>query len=230
MATIIDGTTGSSIAGNTTVTGNLTVTGIITAGAGTAYALNAYVAPATWTKPVGLKAVKVTVVGSGGNGGGSTATAPAPGGRGGGGGGGGAAIEYLPAASIPGPVAVTAGAGTNSFGAFCSATAGGNGGNGTSPGGSGAGGAGGTGSGGQVNLSGSQGYGIDIGSDLTCSGGTSQLFSGLRFIDTGTSGLNGLPNNAIGGGGTGATVRNAGTGTGTGGTGGPGIVIIEEFY
>ena len=65
------GTTAISIDASQVVTmpGNLVVTGTITAGAGTTYVLNQYTSPATWTKPTGLKAVKVTVVGSGGSGG-----------------------------------------------------------------------------------------------------------------------------------------------------------------
>jgi len=84
MATVIDGTTGSSIAGagsvvgNLSVGGNLTVTGSITAGSGTVYNLEQYTSPATWdatTKiAAGLKAIKVTVVGAGGNGGNGIAT------------------------------------------------------------------------------------------------------------------------------------------------------------
>src|SRR5210317_1557638 len=90
--------------------------------AGGGYALNAYTSPVTWTKPAGLKAVKVTVVGAGGAGGPATSGWPS-GATGGGGGGGGAAILYLDAPAVPGPVSVTAGPGTNSFGALASATA-----------------------------------------------------------------------------------------------------------
>jgi hypothetical protein len=197
--------------------------------AGGNYALNAYDAPATWTKPVGLKAVKVTVVGGGGTGGSSTSTAPASASGGGGGGGGGATIDYIPAPSIPGPVAVTAGAGTNSFGAFCSATAGANGGNST-PSVTGGGGAGGTGSDGQINLTGTSGFaGSGLGTGFPSMGGTSQLFANQRFFNL-TPNVNGIPNPFIGGGGTGSGSSQAGNPARTGGTGGPGIVIVEEFY
>ena len=107
------------------------------AGGGGGYKMTVFTSPGTWTKPADVKDLKVTVVGGGGSAGRSV-----PGGcaveTGGGGGGGGAAIEYLPIASVPGPVAVTVGAagtvtpgtnpgnpgGTSSFGAFLSATGG----------------------------------------------------------------------------------------------------------
>jgi hypothetical protein len=82
--------------------------------------IQTFVAPGTYTKPGAIKGIKVTVVGAGGAGGAPTI----PGSITAGGGGGGAAIEVIAAPVLPGPVAVTAGAGTNSFGAFCSATAG----------------------------------------------------------------------------------------------------------
>jgi len=107
------------------------------AGGGGGYKMTVFTSPGTWTKPADVKDLKVTVVGGGGS-----AGASAPGNcaseTGGGGGGGGAAIEYLPIASVAGPVAVTVGAagivnpgvnpgspgGTSSFGAFLSATGG----------------------------------------------------------------------------------------------------------
>jgi hypothetical protein len=153
---------------------NVTIPGTLTVGSGTGYALNAYVAPATWTKPAGLRAIKVTVVGAGGGGGAIAPSSPAAVSGGGGGGGGGAAIEFIPAPSIPGPVSVTAGPGTNSFGAFCSATAGGDGGDG---GGAattfyGSSGAGGVGSGGNLNINGGPGsFGSSAGPSISFGGG-----------------------------------------------------------
>jgi hypothetical protein len=200
------GTTALSIdaSQNVTIPGTLTIAG---QPAGGNYAMNAYVAPATWTKPTGLKAVKVTVVGAGGTGGAQFVQPTGPGNNAGGGGGGagGTAIEYIPAPSIPGPVAVTAGPGTNSFGAFCSATAGSTGGAGSNPANSGAGGGGGSGSGGTVNITGGRGQPGSAGSGFSNgNGGTSP---------TGSAGA------GYGGG-----------GNASGGAGTAGIVIIEEFY
>jgi hypothetical protein len=93
------------------------------------YIMRTITSTSTWTKPSGLKAVKVTLVGAGGNGG--TRTNTVYGSAGGNGGNGGGAIEYISAPSIPGPVSVTVGTApskTSSFGAFLSATGGGNGG------------------------------------------------------------------------------------------------------
>lgn len=204
-------------------------------------AVNAYVSPATWSKPAGLKQIKVTVVGGGGAGG----TYPGPGpifGAGGGGGGGGAAISWIPGPSIPGPVAVTAGAGTNSFGSFCSATAGTAGGGGPTADGR-PGGAGGAGSGATINLvGGGGGAGIiavripaptqtNIG--IGGAGGSSIFGGGAAgvmsvFVPAGTFSVNGNPGNNYGGGGGGG-VR-IGTATATGGNGANGIVVVEEFY
>jgi hypothetical protein len=197
--------------------------------------ISPFVAPGVWDATAkiaaGLKGIKVTVVGAGGNG--STLTSNT--GGGGGGGGGGAAIEYIPAPSIPGPVAVTAGPGTNSFGGFCSATAGANAidnaaicTNGANNG---------SGSGGNINING--GGGGSGGRQPGNPGATTTTFGGIggnsllggggaSQVTTGLVNANGSPGGNYGGGGSGAT-RNA-PGTATGGTGAPGIVIIEEFY
>jgi hypothetical protein len=200
---------------------------------GGGYALQNYVSPATWTKPAGLKAVKVTVVGAGGNGGAGVTVQPAglASGDGGGGGGGGAAIEYIPAPSIPGPVVVTAGPGTNSFGPFCSATAGTVGGSTSNI--QNAGGAGGSGSGGNINITGQTGLPAELGNGA---GGNAALGFGVGGAGVPTSGPAGVtPGNAGlnygGGGGGGSTGPGSPTPiTAPGGTGAPGIVIVEEFY
>jgi hypothetical protein len=209
------GTTAISINASQAVTmpGNLVVTGTITAGAGTPYVLNAYTSPATWTKPVGLKALKVTVVGAGGNGGNGAAPATA----GAGGGGGGAAIDYILAPSLPGPVAVTAGPGTNSFGAVCSATAGSNA-------GVFVGAQGGGGSGGNVNINGAYGASAAAGGGTGGSGGPSILGGGGRGAYSNNPSIVGQ--NYGGGGGGGSNHPAAVSGS----AGAPGIVIVEEFY
>jgi len=193
------------------------------------YAMNAYASPTTWTKPAGLKAVKVTVVGAGGAGG----SQPSVIGEAGGGGGGGAAILYLDAPAIPGPITVTAGAGINSFGPLCSATAGTAATSNTAPVNTGKlGGAGGTGSGGTVNLTGQSGgtayrIGTSPNTAITGAGGDSLLGMGGAGLITNQNG-NGNPGIAYGGGGSGATRFSAGSFSG--GSGAPGIVIVEEFY
>jgi hypothetical protein len=224
-----------SAAGAVAIPGTLTVGGFP---AGGNYALQNYVAPATWTKPAGLKAIKVTVVGAGGAGGGVSPSPASAGAGGGGGGAGGAAIEYIPAPSIPGPVAVTAGPGTNSFGPFCSATAGGSGG----AGGStpvvnhfGLSGAGGLGSGGNLNIAGGPGTSGSLANPSLAFGGVggNSIFGGggntVKATSPGTpliAGNNGLD---YGGGGSGAA-RIGSSASASGSTGAPGIVIVEEFY
>jgi len=200
--------------------------------AGGDYVMIAYTSPATWTKPAGLKAVKVTVVGAGGNGGTGTAVPDFGIFAGGNGGGGGAAIEYLDAPAIPGPVTVTVGTApskTSSFGPFLSATGGTNGSNVASPS---AGNApvgpyaGGSGSGGTFNISGGDGVGRppngpSPGNVSGNMGGASALGFGAGTIPTSGTGISGK---LYGGGATGAT------GTAPAGTGAGGIVIVEEFY
>jgi hypothetical protein len=215
--------TGISVSAST---GGVTISS--TASGGGDFALRAYASPNTWTKPAGLKQVKVTVVGAGGNGGTAPATPGNDSRTGGGGGGGGAAIEWISAPSIPGPVAVTAGGGTNSFGAFCSATAGGAGGNAA------VGGSGGAGSGGTFNVSGGGGGGgsAGVGSNGNAggTGGVSILGGG------GVGGFASFPGAVVGaaggsfGGGGGGGSKVFTTGSAGGGAGAGGIVIVEEFY
>ncbi len=241
MATIIDGTTNSSIAGDTTITGNLTVTGTATIGgipAGGNYILSQYVAPGTWDattkKAAGLKAIKVTVVGAGGS-----CASLTPGLSNsysiGAGGGGGAAIEYVPASNItPGTKTVTAGPGTNSFGpwgtatpnsptATTSATAGASGVAG--PATTTSGGAGGVGSGGTTNIAGQAGGAASSSFTLNGNGGSSILGGG----GLGVALSNATAGGNYGGGASGIS-RPSGTVIYTGASGAPGVVIIEEFY
>jgi hypothetical protein len=204
----VDGTNGQALITNGS--------GSLSFGPAGNYVMTAYTSPGTWTKPASLKAVKVTVVGAGGNGGNGTDF------NGGNGGGGGAAIKYLSAPDIPGPVSVTVGTApskTSSFGPFLSATGGTNGANApptaNAPLGPYAGGAG---SGGNINVSGGAAYGL--GSTPGGSAGGSGFGFGqpIQGPASGTSGL------LYGGGGLGRIQA------GAGGTGAAGIVIVEEFY
>lgn len=186
------------------------------AAGGASPTVSTFIAPGTWTKPGTIKGIKVTVIGGGGSGGASTApTQPA---AGGGGGGGGTAIEFIAAPALPGPVAITAGAGTNSFGTFCSATAGATA--GVSPG---KGANGGSGSGGSINFGGADGGNGFTGNGGT--GGSSSLGGGGSGAQS-TGNSSGSAGNNYGGGGGGAV----GVPPAVGGAGAPGIVIIEEFY
>jgi hypothetical protein len=212
--------------------------------AGGDYIMQRYTSPNVWTKPATLKAVKVTVVGGGGNGGNVTNSAPTnAAGAAGGGGGGGAAILYLDAPAIPGsPITITAGPGTNSFGSLASGTGGANAANKTSTPSPTVGGAGGTGTipspapSGAVTFNGIPGLAFNTAGPGGGHGGSSQLFYALMLgTPTGANqnpGTNspGTSNPFYGGGGSGAPNRVTPPGTSTGGTGGPGIVIIEEFY
>lgn len=231
--TELTGTTAGTVVGSSP-TGWVSVPAASVAGGN--YQMETYTSPSVWTKPSTLKAVKVTVVGAGGTGGASPG-APAPTsstGYAGGGGGGGAVILYLDAPAIPGsPITITAGAGTNSFGSLASATGGSNGGNSSKPSVDGVGGAGGTGSipspapSGAVSFTGTSG--LPGAAPLRSLGGSSQLFYAATLIIPQPLG-NGAPNPFYGGGGSGGGNAVAAGPTKTGGTGGPGIVIIEEFY
>jgi len=182
-----------------------------TAAQGSNYVMVAFTAPGTWTKPAGLKAVKVTVVGAGAIGG---SAGPS---YGSGGGAGGAAIRWISASDIPGPVAVTRGAqpgGTSSFGAFASATGGSAGASGT------IGGAGGIGSGGTINIGGGDG-GAAMAPAISAQVGGSSIFGAGG--SGGLQGTAGRPGKNYGGGGGGGTPGGRGNGA-------DGVVIVEEFY
>lgn len=186
---------------------------VASAGGGGGYQMTVATSPSSYTKPASLKAIKVTVVGSGGTGGAQTGS-PISNNVSGGGGAGGASIYYalapaLPASAIP----ISAGVGTNSFGAIASATAGGTGGSSANAPGSASagGGSGGTGSGGTINFVGGRGdNGLQIGPSV-------------KSIGNGG-------NSIFGSGGSGASGGYGSGGTGGSGAGAPGVVIIEEFF
>jgi len=198
------------------------------------YIMQVFTGPSTgtWTKPAGLKAIKVTVIGGGGSSGSASFA-------GGGGSGGGSSIEYIDAPAIPGPQPYTAGGGgaapsptgqgaaggTSSFGspAFLSAT-GGTGVYSSPPSIN----SGGVGSGGQLNIGGGMGLRFNLGcyGYLLHSGGsilgTTGALVGGGFSPT--SGFTGSDR------GYGAGSFGHSPSPGAGIAGGPGVVIIEEFY
>jgi hypothetical protein len=227
-----------SSAGAVAIPGSLTVTGTITAGSGIPYTLNAYTSPGNYTKPAGLKLIKVTVVGGGGRGAPGNPTA-----SGNGGGGGGTAIKVYPAPSLPasaipysvgaGGTAPSATGGTTSFGVapltVITATGGAN----SAPAFTG-----GTGSSGDINFGGGPGQGyLNIGAPINtmiggmggAAGGGLGAGGGGGLSAPATGSLGGQPGQNYGGGGGGAGSQ-SGSSTGAGGNGAPGVVIIEEFY
>ena len=208
---------------NTTITGSLTVNGAFSApGVGGNYILNSYTTPGTWTKPAGLKAIKVTVVG-----GGAPGSSPGSGSVGGsGGGGGGASIKYYSAPTLPGPQPYTVGAvsSTSSFGVAPATVISATGGT--------TGAAGGLGSGGDTNIGGGPGQGfLQVGGAAGVGGN-----GGPSILGGGGGGGSSTP----GGGGAGAAGRVFGGGGGGGGVqagvigaagaGAAGVIIVEEFY
>ena len=195
----------------------------------------------TWTKPTGIKKVKVIVTGGGGGGFGyrvGNDAAPSTGGA------GGTAIELIDVSSVS-SVAVTVGAGgagnqgtaggasngsTSSFGSYCSATGGEGGSNGNND--YRHGGIGGVGSGGDINLTGGSGtsgnYSTDSNPNPTSTVGGASFWGGAggsmaqavhgSYTNTRIDGKNG-------GGGAGT----ANSSSSVGGDGGAGVVYVEEY-
>ena len=198
----------------------------------------------TWTKPAGLKRVKVTVIGAGGGGAGSNAGVGNSQ-TGGGGGGGGTAIKTIAAASLGATETATVGAigtggvgaasgstgGTSSFGAHATAT-GGSGGtvaSATSALTLSTGAAAGVGASGDVNAAGAPGgWGASLFNTSVRSGvgGSSSLGGGGTAV---AENQNGTAGGVYGGGGSGAASNNDANNR-TGGAGALGIIIVEEFF
>lgn len=205
-----------------------------------------FTAGGTWTKPAGLKRVKVTVVGAGGGSGGSAATGASDYTSSIGGGGGGMSVKTIAAASLGATEAVTVGTGgtagaagnnnggagsTSSFGVHCSAT----------------GGVAGTGdaaNSGGIRASGVVG-GIGSGGDYNAAGGSSGPVSYARASTVLTTSVGGSsplgagglasPNSAgeagraYGGGAAGSSSIESQAAK-AGAVGAAGIVIVEEFF
>jgi len=186
----------------------------------------------TWTKPSGVKLIKVTVIGGGG-GGGKANGIYSDGGDGGG--GGGAAIEIIDVTSVS-SVTVTVGAGgsgyggtqgggsaggSSSFGSYCSATAGSGGyyGQGQQQGGAGAG----EGSGGDINFTGGQGgKGLNIQNHSWNGYGGMGAVHGVQRSGAVSTGNPQGTSETYGSGGGGKC-------SGTAQHGSPGLVVVEEY-
>ena len=196
-----------------------------------------FTASGTWTKPAGITAVIVELVGGGGGGGGNTTANTASNG----GGGGGYSRKRILSAALGATETVTIGAagaaglatggdggtgGTTLFGTHLQAT-GGVGGESNSSGGPVN--TGGVGSLGNLNVKGQGGGGganiTGIGSGF---GGSSLLGGGANSVGGGANAA-GQTGGVYGGGGSGATVTGGGADT-LGGEGAAGVVIVTEFY
>ena len=207
----------------------------------------------TWTKPAGLVAVKVTVVGGGAGGGGVAATGVSESAEGGGGGYGTIAVAWIPASDLGATETVTVGP------AGAGGTAGNN--NGSAGGGStftrttgtnvtaggGGGGAGGSNSTGNTQSQGGTGGGSTTGADLSVPG----EFGYYGIVRSGNAGFGGrgasgpfgpggrtahsfasagaAPSGGFGGGGSGAR-NNASQVARAGGAGADGLVLVEHFF
>ena len=200
-----------------------------------AVSMQVFTGSGTWTKPTGVKYLRVICVGGGGGGAGRGGAT----GDGGGGGGGGYCEKIIDVTSIvsetvtvgaagaggvgnPSPTNGTSG-GTSSFGSHCSAS-GGAGGSGTTDG------AGGSGTGGQINLSGQSGGGLLKNfPNHGKAGGSAPLGFGFGAPmpgDVSADGNHGVAGSGYGAGGGGAEAGDSGA---NGGAGTGGIVVVYEL-
>lgn len=196
--------------------------------------------PATWTKPSGLKYVVVEVQAPGGGGGGDDFDDTNA--IGSSGGGGGYSKKLIAASALGSSETVTVGAAGTAGNNASSPTAGGNGGNvsfgvhATANGGVGGPvGApviadGGTAASGDINIPGGASYGLNaVTGPVLSHGGDSQLGRGGASMATGTAGSSQSDPVGYGGGGAGG-VEHTGSSHTSPTAGGPGIVILTEYF
>lgn len=187
----------------------------------------------TWTKPAGLKRVRVYVTGGGGGGGNTASNNESSGG----GASGGTAIKIIEAASLGSTETVTVGSagaagnpaatgGTSSFGSHCSATGGKGGSSNMSYTGNGYLNPG-VGSNGDLNIMGSAPDAGTPGLNVGGSGGPS-FWGGAGYGGFNYSFSNGGLG-AFGGGGGGGYRTTAGANA-SGAAGGAGVVVVEEYF
>lgn len=202
----------------------------------------------TYTTPANVTYIRVTCIGAGGGGGGAAGTAGGQSSVGAGGGGGGVAIKVIspPSATYSFTVSNaggtagasgsgTGGVGTNTTFSTLTANGGGAGSGAFATNGpawsSGVGAAGGTATGGDINFSGGIG---SAGQVLSATqGGLGQGGGSLYGVTPGapvyTASTTGAAGGSYGIGGSGGANINNGGG-GTAGVGGPGLIIVEEYY
>jgi len=192
----------------------------------------------SWIKSPLTSAINVKVKGGGGAGGpSSNPLALSWASSGGGGGEGGYAEAYIDAISLYLQTVTLASAGSSSFGALVSATAGATGSTGTSGAGAIAGvsgGVGGTGTGGDINLTGQQGgstwaTAVTLANNSMPPGGQGGGLGGGEGAPGGiaAAGISGTA--GINGGGGGGASAGTSIAAGSGGAGSVGYVIVEEY-
>jgi len=222
----IAGTLATAAQGNVTSLGTLSA--LIVTGQYTLASIQTFTSTGTWTKPSGVRFVRVQVLGGGGGGGGATASGTTTGA----GAGGGYAEEWIDVtgtssetatvgAGGTGATSVATGGtgGTSSFGSLTSATGGAGGGAGLAWGA-----AGGAGSGGSFNITGGHGApGVTTSAATTGVGGGSFFGNGGGNAIVAGDGQNGA---ALGSGGGGAFCDGSQR---DGGNGAAGIVIVWEY-
>ncbi len=221
-----------------TITGGVPTWAAPSSGSGGLIKATVFTSGGTWTPDAATAIAVVEVLGGGGGGGGATNGAIATN-CGGGGGAGGYGKSFIPAATFGASQTVTVGAGgagnsaaagsnggNSSFGSLVTGNGGGGGsyGTGATPFSSGGGGGAATGDIAFQGEAGEPGIAISIPACIGGSGGSTQYGSGGQ----GTSSVSADAGHGYGAGGGGAAASIA-AGPYAGGTGGNGVVVVEEY-